>query len=79
MESSYVYVKHMLINFCFSLFICVCLVFFFWGGVSLIYRNGNPLQYSYLENSGGAWQATVYGVAKSRTRLSAHAQSVVQW
>jgi len=31
--------------------------------------NGNPLQYSYLENSmdRGAWQATVCGVAKSRT------------
>ena len=35
-------------------------------------RNGNPLQYSCLENSmdRGAWQATVHGVAKSRTRLS---------
>ena len=34
--------------------------------------NGNPLQYSCLENpmGGGAWQATVHGVAKSRTRLS---------
>ena len=33
--------------------------------------NGNPLQYSYLENpmDGGAWWATVHGVAKSRTRL----------
>ena len=31
--------------------------------------NGNPLQYSYLENpmDRGAWQATVHGVAKSRT------------
>ena len=31
--------------------------------------NGNPLQYSCLENpmDGGAWQATVQGVAKSRT------------
>ena len=34
--------------------------------------NGNPLQYSCLENpkDRGAWWATVYGVAKSRTRLS---------
>ena len=34
--------------------------------------NGNPLQYSRLENpmDGGAWLATVHGVAKSRTRLS---------
>ena len=34
--------------------------------------NGTPLQYSCLENpmEGGVWQATVHGVAKSRTRLS---------
>ena len=34
--------------------------------------NGNPLQYSCLENpmDRGAWWATVQGVAKSRTRLS---------
>ena len=34
--------------------------------------NGNPLQYSCLENpmDGGAWWATIQGVAKSRTRLS---------
>ena len=34
--------------------------------------NGNPLQYSCLENpmDGGAWWATVHGIAKSRTRLS---------
>ena len=33
---------------------------------------GNPLQYSYLENSmdRGTWQTIVHGVAKSRTRLS---------
>ena len=35
-------------------------------------ENGNPLQYSCLENSmdGGAWWATAHGVTKSRTRLS---------
>ena len=34
--------------------------------------NGNPLQYSCLENpmDGGAWWAAVHGVTKSRTRLS---------
>ena len=34
--------------------------------------NGNPLQYSCLENpmDRGIWQAAVYGVAKSWTRLS---------
>ena len=33
--------------------------------------DGNPLQYAYLENSmdRGAWQATVQGVTKCRTRL----------
>ena len=34
--------------------------------------NGNPLQYSCLENSmdRGAWGVTVLGVTKSRTRLN---------
>ena len=40
--------------------------------------NGNPLQYSCLENSmdRGAWQATVHGMAKSQTWLRdwAHTQ-----
>ena len=33
--------------------------------------HGNPLQYACLENpmDGGAWRATVRGVAQSRTRL----------
>ena len=33
--------------------------------------NGNPLQHSCLENpvGGGAWQAAVHGVTKSRTRV----------
>ena len=36
--------------------------------------NGNPLQYSFLENSmdRGGWCATVHGVAESWTRLSVH-------
>ena len=43
--------------------------------------NGNPLQYSSLENpmDGGAWQATVHGVTKYRTplkRLSTHMQAL---
>ena len=34
--------------------------------------NGNPLQYSCLENSmeRGAWQVTLYGVTKSWTQLN---------
>ena len=34
--------------------------------------NGNPLQYSFLENfmDREAWQATVHGVTKSQTQLS---------
>ena len=42
--------------------------------------NGNPLQYSCLENpmDRGAWPATVHGVAKSQTqlkRLSKHSRT----
>ena len=35
--------------------------------------NGNPFQYSCLEKSmdRGAWQATVCGITKSQTQLSA--------
>ena len=35
-------------------------------------ENGNPLQYSCLENSmdRGAWRAIVHGVERSQTRLS---------
>ena len=42
------------------------------SGESLGEGNGNPLQYSCLENpmDGGAWWATVQEVAKSWTRLS---------
>ena len=42
------------------------------SGRSLGEGNGNPLQYSCLENSmdRGAQWATVHGVTKSRTRLS---------
>ena len=45
--------------------------------------NGNPLQYSCLENpmDRGAWRATVHGVTKSQTWLklfSAHAHKIMQ-
>ena len=42
------------------------------SGRSLGVGNGNPLQYSCLENpmDRGHWQATVLGVTKSWTRLS---------
>ena len=47
---------------------------FLWlGGLPWYLRegNGNPLQYSCLENpmDGGAWWAALYGVTQSRTRL----------
>ena len=54
-----------------------CLIHFFPGlittwGILFEEGNGTPLQASCLENpvDGGAWQATVHGVAKSQTRLS---------
>ena len=35
-------------------------------------KNGNPLQYSYLENSVNkeTWQSTFQGITKCRTQLS---------
>ena len=40
--------------------------------------NGNPLQYSYLENpiDRGAWQATIHGVAESDMTEQLHCLSV---
>ena len=48
-----------------------------WGR-SFGVGNGNPFLYFCLENSmdRGAWQATVHGVAKSRTQLKAHILTV---
>ena len=42
------------------------------SGTSAGEGNGNPLQYSCLENfmDRGAWQPTVHGVTKSWTQLS---------
>ena len=41
--------------------------------------NGNPLQWSCLENPGdrGAWWAAVYGVSQSRTQLKRLSSSSV--
>ena len=41
--------------------------------------NGNPLQYSYLENpmDRAAWQATAHGVTKSWTPLSTHVEKAM--
>ena len=45
--------------------------------------NGNPFQYSYLENplDRGAWQATVHGVTESDMTkgLSTHAVDSFPW
>ena len=44
--------------------------------------NGTPLQYSCLENpmDGGAWWATVHGVAQSRTQLKwLSGSSILYW
>ena len=49
-----------------------------WGRVPGA-GNGNPLQYSGLENpmDRGAWWATHHGVAKGQTRLSTHTPSLL--
>ena len=51
---------------------CRRLRFDIWAGKIPAEDNGNPLQYSCLENSmdRGDWWATVLGVAKSQTGLS---------
>ena len=43
--------------------------------------SGTPLQYSCLENpmDGGAWKATVHGVAKTRTQLSDFTFTFMRW
>ena len=43
--------------------------------------NGNPLQYSCLENpmDGGAWWTAVHGVAKSQTGLSDFTFTFMHW
>ena len=43
--------------------------------------NGNPLQYSCLENpmDGGAWYAAVHGVAKSQTQLIDFTFTFMHW
>ena len=40
-------------------------------------RNGNPLQYSCLENPAdrGAWRAAVPGITESRTQLTEHTRA----
>ena len=44
-------------------------------------RNGNPLQYSCLENprDGGAWLASIYGIAQSRTQLKQLSSSSIAY
>ena len=60
-----------------SYFICLFAYLFIYIGEG----NGNPLQYSCLENpmDGGACWATVHGVAKSRTRLSNFTFTFMHW
>ena len=64
-----------LYNFFLNMSICT------WFAFKIVYKNlirspgegnGNPLQYSCLENptDGGAWWATVHGVSTSWSRLS---------
>ena len=42
--------------------------------------NGNPFQYSCLENpmDRGTWRATVYGVTKNQTRLNTQTMKTFQ-
>ena len=44
-------------------------------GRSLGIGNGNPLQYSCLENPRGGWWATAHRIEKSQTPLNTHAHT----
>ena len=60
--------RHRAIRLTHFLYFYVCFyVLFVWDGEG----NGNPLQFSCLENpmDRGAWQAMIHGVTESRTQL----------
>ena len=61
-----------LFNISLVFYFCVGRDFTFFMLSSRREGNGTPLQYSCLENpmDGGAWWAVVYGITKSRIRLS---------
>ena len=50
-----------------------------WAQKSPERGNGDPLQYTCLENftDGGVWWATVHGVTKSQTQLSTSTNSYI--
>ena len=58
--------------FFYLIFFFKVLIYIFSQPTFLGEGNGNPLQYSCLENpmDRGSWRAIVHGVAKSRTQLS---------
>ena len=80
LQVSHEYCIYRHICICIYVFICIYLHVYLYVSVCVcvcIYThtgegNGNPLQYSCLENprDRGAWWAAVYGVAKTRTRLT---------
>ena len=55
------------------------LLWCFPGGTVVKNRNGNPLQYSCMENpmDRGAWRAIIHGIAKSQTQLTEHTHTLV--
>jgi len=64
-----------LLSFSLHIYLCIFILSFL-GEYSILWdligeENGNPLQYSGLENpmDRGVWWAAVHGVAQSRTRL----------
>ena len=66
--------------------VCQCQRCKRWGLILVSGRspgvgNGNPLQYSCLENptDGGAWQTTVHGATKNWTHLNTHTHTLYSY
>ena len=57
---------------------CVCDLLIYISSIYSGKGNGNPFQYSWLENSkdGGGWQAIVHGVAEQHTTERLHSLSL---
>ena len=76
----FIYLKYVFMELVLFIYNIFYRTFLNWSIIAFGVGNGNPLQYSCLENSmdRGAWQATFHGVTKSRTWLSTYAHFIIK-